>query len=388
MTLSEPLHERFALALPVTARRASDLFAKELTYYAKLPRAVIEGEITDLVARNYQNFTHVLLESRAPTGAELSLSLAGASRRAREGVPLPEVLAAYNLAARVGLQTLRDMATPQEIDQVLNASLQAQRYLQVLLSSVTAAYLNEQKALSNPAIEGRHALFEALTSGNPWRAALERTGMNISPAYTVLDLHTSVAASGMAAAQIRTRQIQNALNSHAQEPVLCRLDFDGSGGIALLPAIGCERSLLDSLTEITQCPITIGLSEPAAPDDVAAATTLARELATLAIRLKRPAGVYRLSDLLAEYQLTRPGPARDLLAATIEPLKEHPRLLETLVAYLLHEHSRARAARALHIHTSTLDYRLHRVAKLTGLNPAVPSSAHKLTAALLAAQTS
>lgn len=388
MTVSEPLHARFALALPVTARRASDLFAKELTYYAKLPRAVIEGEITDLVARSYQNFTHVLLESRAPTGAELSLSIAGASRRAREGVPLPEVLAAYNLAARVGLQTLRDIATPKEINQVLNASLQAQRYLQLVLSSVTSAYLTEQQALSDKAIEGRHALFEALTSGTPWRAAGERTGMNIWPAYTVLDLQISNAAPGIAAAQLRTRQIQNALNSYASEPVLSRLELDGSGGVALLPTIGCERSLLDSLTKMTQCSVTIGLSEPAAPDDVADATTLARELVTLAITLRRPAGIYRLSDLLAEYQLTRPGPARDLLAATIEPLKEHPRQLEALVAYLLHEHSRAHAARALHIHTSTLDYRLHRVAELTGLNPAVPSSAHKLTAALLAAQTS
>ena len=43
----------------------------------------------------------------------------------------------------------------------------------------------------------------------------------------------------------------------------------------------------------------------------------AREAAEIAAPARlsgRPTGVYRLDDLLLEYQLTRPGPARDRLA--------------------------------------------------------------------------
>lgn len=130
----------------------------------------------------------------------------------------------------------------------------------------------------------------------------------------------------------------------------------GQGGITAAVVLGGGRG-----------PVTIGLSEAADPAEIAAAADEARELALLALRLGRAPGAYRLSDLLLEYQITRPGRARDLLAATVQPLAAHPHLQQALSAYLQHEHGRQLAAKSLHVHPNTLDYRLRRVAELTGL---------------------
>jgi DNA-binding PucR family transcriptional regulator len=80
--------------------------------------------------------------------------------------------------------------------------------------------------------------------------------------------------------------------------------------------------------------------------------------------------VHVLGDLVMEVQVTRPGPARDALERLLEPVSDHPDLGETLVAYVDAGGRRAEAARALHVHPNTLDYRLNRIADLTGIDPA------------------
>ncbi|GAA3670846.1 hypothetical protein GCM10022224_038850 [Nonomuraea antimicrobica] len=94
--------------------------------------------------------------------------------------------------------------------------------------------------------------------------------------------------------------------------------------------------------------------------------------------------MYRLSDVLLEYQLTRPTAASRGLAALLDPLDGVPNLLLTLEAYLRHGRARRATAAGLHIHPNTLDYRLRRVAELTGLNPADELALQKLAAALAA----
>ncbi|SCE62536.1 helix-turn-helix domain-containing protein, partial [Streptomyces sp. OspMP-M43] len=82
--------------------------------------------------------------------------------------------------------------------------------------------------------------------------------------------------------------------------------------------------------------------------------------------------------------LARPGDALLRLAAKLDPLEEHPYLLETLRVFVDHGHNRSRSASELCVHRNTLDYRLHRVTTLTGLDPAVPAEARLLQAALVA----
>ncbi len=380
--MTASLSDRFMRQLPETVRHAVDCFAAEVPYYGMLPREVLDGEITEFTKQNFRIFVRVLLESRPPTEDELAGPILAASRRAQEDIPLAALLAAYNVAARVGIETLRELATPDEVNEVLTVSVQLQRYLQLMVPAVTTAYLEERQGLHGASAEARRDLFDALVKGTPWTEAAERASVTLALSYDVLFLYMPEPAGNTVVARRRAHRVQDIVDQYAREPVLTSLD--GRGGVILLPAVGKVESLLPLFSEVAGGPVTLGVSEAADPGEIAAATEEARELALLALRLGRAPGAYRLPDVLMEYQITRPGRARDLLAATVQPLAAHPHLQQALSAYLQHEHGRQLAAKSLHVHPNTLDYRLRRVAELTGLDPAQPSAARTLAAALLA----
>lgn len=383
--MTMPLHERFLRRLEPTVRRTIDTIAAEVPYYGMLPREVLDGEIAEFTRQNYRVFARVLVERRKPTEAELAGPLLAGSRRAQEDIPLPALLAVYSVAARVGLEALRETANPDELEMVLDASSELHRYLQLLVPAVAVAYLDERQTLHGTVNQARRELFDALVDGTPWSDAAERASVTLALSYNVLHLYMPEPASNTIVARRRMHRVQDAVDGYAREPVLASLD--GRGGTILLPVVGDLEPLLHAFAEIADGAVTIGLSEAASPEAIAIAAEEARELVVLAVKLGRGPGLYRLSDLLVEYQLTRAGRAHEQLAAMIQPLIAHPHLLEAVSAYLQHEHSRQLAAKSLHVHPNTLDYRLRRVSELTGLDPARASSARVLAAALLAVET-
>ena len=166
--------------------------------------------------------------------------------------------------------------------------------------------------------------------------------------------------------------------------------FDGTSGIALL-SNSSESDVVDAarLDELAarltqQFGVTVYLGEfsTVRREGIPAAAVDAGELAELARLCGRPGGSYRLDDLLLEYQLTRPGPARERLAQSVIPLLASPHLLEALEAHLRHGADRKTASRRIHVHPNTFTYRLRRIAELTGLDPAEPTDSRMLAAAL------
>src|SRR5690606_36329668 len=85
-----------------------------------------------------------------------------------------------------------------------------------------------------------------------------------------------------------------------------------------------------------------------------------------------------------EYQLTRDGPAGRQLARLLDPLEAHPELFETAQAYLRNDMNRRLTARQLFVHPNTVDYRLRRIGRLTGIDLATAAGIAQATAALLA----
>ncbi|WP_425555937.1 PucR family transcriptional regulator [Kitasatospora nipponensis] len=101
----------------------------------------------------------------------------------------------------------------------------------------------------------------------------------------------------------------------------------------------------------------------------------------------RGPGLYLLDDVLLEYQLSRPSPARDRLAALLAPLARRPELLDTLRTFLACGLDRRQAAARLQVHPNTVDYRLRRATELTGLDAARGADQLTLRAALAARDT-
>jgi hypothetical protein len=220
----------------------------------------------------------------------------------------------------------------------------------------------------------RHALLAGLLDGS----------IIASGPYVALALHVpphpdelSTEVDAAIAGRRKLRRLRTELERHSREPVLSSLGVDG--GLALLPGedLPVDRIVAD-VTRAAGVPLTVA-AVAAPPPGVAAAAKLAREV--LAVALRSGPGLYRLNDVLLEYQLSRPSAALGPLAAIVAPLTDE--LVQTLEVYL-RRGSRRPAASELHVHPNTVDYRLRRVAELTGLDPTRIEHVTLLTAALTA----
>jgi DNA-binding PucR family transcriptional regulator len=119
------------------------------------------------------------------------------------------------------------------------------------------------------------------------------------------------------------------------------------------------------------------LGVPAPRAELAAALTDMRMLLGFA-RRQGMQGAIEVDGFLLELLLGRSPDLADRVAARVlGPLDAYAErrssdLLETLEAFLACELDRRRTAQQLHVHPNTLDYRLRRIAELTGLEPGRP----------------
>jgi sugar diacid utilization regulator len=117
----------------------------------------------------------------------------------------------------------------------------------------------------------------------------------------------------------------------------------------------------------------------------------AREALTMAVRLHLDTPVVSAHDLLIYRVLLRDQPAIvDLVHAVLSPLA-HARggaepLLATLQAYFDTGEVATESAKRLHVSVRTVTYRLDRIRKLSGYNPADPAHRFTLQAAVLGAR--
>jgi DNA-binding PucR family transcriptional regulator len=84
--------------------------------------------------------------------------------------------------------------------------------------------------------------------------------------------------------------------------------------------------------------------------------------------------------VLLEYQLTRRSEATERLAEVLAPVDED--LRRTLDVYLDEGLRRNATAKALGVHPNTVDNRLRRIGRLTGLEPTRPADLPMLRAAV------
>lgn len=307
-----------------------------------------------------------------------------------EGVPLEAVQQATHAGFRFVLSELTRRATSADSRAVTIAGQRVAEVLEQVTTSFTSAYLRYVRTEASGHTSESETLSSALIAGSATPAWARGRGFEIGEYYAVLALaaaseHPDDPDLSEIEARGWLRRLHEELASCASISPLAQLSE--GGGTVLIPDDSDDstaaENLFDRLQAAAATPLRAALAH-APTRRIPGAAKEAHELLDLAEKLHRPAGLYRMRDLVVEYQITRPGPGRQQLAAILAPLHDQPDLVETLTEYLRYSRNRQRAAKTLHIHPNTLDYRLQRVTQITGMDPTHVDGLWYLQSALVA----
>ncbi|NKY87640.1 PucR family transcriptional regulator [Nocardia veterana] len=336
-------------------------------------------------------FLHAMDQRREFTHDEVAAFVQPVvERHAEDRLPLRMLMEAVHRSAQQVLREAVALSEPAEVDQLVEFGSRTLELLMHINVITVEGYAEVEQSIYHPEREARRALCAALMRGQPAEEQAARADTTLADQYTVLAIQLRAEPQPAAAANLvvrrRIRILQRALDRIAGTTALHT--FDGESAIVLLPgAVGSqERVAADLVAELAEqfgTDVVLAESPRTARESVPEAAAQAAEIARLARLSGRPTGVYRLDDLLVEYQLTRPGRARDRLGERIDPLLRAPHLLETLEAHLRHGSDRKAAAAEIHVHPNTFTYRLRRIEKLTGADPSDPAGSRLLAAALV-----
>jgi hypothetical protein len=349
------------------------------------PGRVHDPQLRWIVGHNIDLFVR-FLESGGPLEEGDAPDLvASAARRASEGSAIEELLHDYQVGIGAVWQAAVDLAAPNQVSDLVELTASVQTYLLQTTRLVLRGFQHEASRISLGERDARFALYSALLNGEDPEAAAQHSGLRLGTAYLVLRLRLQPDPEADELAEVQGRDarvsehrrantVQRVLASHTQGQVLALVR--DPIGTALVPVDSAEPAaararclamadqLIDELG--TDVHVAAALALPA---EVPAAMALTDEVLELAVAMSAPAGAHFLEDLLVAYQLTRPGPGRDLLEKQMRPLDGHPEWEETLRAYVRHGYDRRATASALHLHPNTVDYRLGRIAAACGVDP-------------------
>lgn len=388
----EAMHQRLADEANELVTVVLDRVVAELPAYASLPREELRGDITRVIERGIQTFVRMLRTGEPPPPRLLSALQDDILQRAEEGIPIDAVLSAHHIGVQVSWDLFSRDARPEDLAAVIAVSKIQLQYLRDVTAVVSAGYFQERQRIFGEEHAARQALLSALLTGTRIADAAAQAGVPLASSYVVLGLRVAAhpdehqpGVDPAVAGRRKIRRLRTELERVAGGPVLTRLT--PTGGIVVLPNQESDwnwlTGLVESVSGAAAVEITAGAAFAAA-DGVGPAAAIAKEVREIAYAAQYPPGVYRLDDVALEFQLSRPGPAREVLAALVEPLTRAPELLATLSVHLRCGLNRRRTGRELHVHPNTVDYRLRKIADLTGLDATSPDHLVRIRAALVA----
>ncbi|MBH0778406.1 PucR family transcriptional regulator [Nocardia bovistercoris] len=390
--MSEPLRGARRLAQQMVGH-----FVEAVAPCGTLPGDLVRGEVTIVTSHCLEIVVGMLDGGPAPDKiARLEQAAAG---WAREGVPLDTILHAVHAGFRMGLDlvttTGRDRTEAVRADDFDNLAECVKLLvdaLDVMTTTITLAYIREMRVVATEHHTATHTLTSALLGGHATSVMARQCGIDVAERYTVLALHipphpdeSNPVVDAQVVARRKLRRVQAELALCCGRKALALLSVEG--GTLLLPTRDIAEDQLDGviarLSEAGRVPVT-ATAVAATTAEIPDAAERAHQLLDTIVRAGSPSGVFRFDRMAVEYQLSRPGPARDSLAAVLEPLDGHPELLETLRVHVATELNRQQTARRLGLHANTVDYRLKKIAQLTGHDPSSGTGMWQLRAALIA----
>jgi PucR C-terminal helix-turn-helix domain/GGDEF-like domain len=387
--------DRLEREAPTIARRMALATQAEVKGYGAVRDPRFVDEVLDHAAQHVHAFVAAGRAGRPPEGDELDFVRERGAQRARELMPLDNLLEAYLIGQRTVweaiVETAGDAPEGMRIAQELTALTFG--YTHAINVAIAHAYLRESEALASEAERGRRDLLDRLLSGRePGPEEARRAeALGVAPGADLIVVCASAAGGGEEEA---TGPIVRALIR--QEPRRPFVVARHGEVVAITPAYVRRgprelRAALERMASVLQrthgielraglSSICSGLSE-VARGYVEAGQALRRAGGDAAVVALEEIGLF---DYLAA---SADDTARRLLPAGTEALMRADERLDgalaaTLRAYADCDLNVARAAGQLIVHPNTVHYRLRRVQELSGRDPRRFADLVELTAAL------
>ncbi|MER7980498.1 helix-turn-helix domain-containing protein [Streptomyces sp. NPDC095817] len=374
------------------ARRMTREDFERLPGYAELPADVKDVEVAATVRNGLRLFLRRVRDPQGRAG-DYSLFRERAAQRAEEGMPLHTLLRSHSTAAYVLWQALRSEAAEGEEGALIELVDFLLRGHEAVIGAVAETYLVEQAMLTAEHREHHRALLRGLLDGSvPAQRAFEELGLDGCCLVVHLYLPRAEGQTPSAVAdRRRVRRLQAVLNRTLNAEAVTLLDPDG--GHLIIPqqaddpdGIRTGEELTTRLRQVGGNDIRLAVVGAAAAQDLPAAARTAADIVRISRACGRPPGLHLMNDVLLEYHLSRHNESSGQIAALLNPIADRPDLIDTLRVHLEHRHERRDTARALGLHPNTVDNRLSRITKLTGLDiTSARGSALALAALLLRA---
>jgi hypothetical protein len=337
--------------------RMVEIFQSEIDSYRGLAADVLRGEIVEISRHNLELFFVSLVHGSPVRDEDLQPFRESARRRAREGLPLEDLLHAYRRGGQLGWEALVAAARDDERATLLPAVTRLLEYVDRVSHVVADTYHEQQRSLVSAEERRLRDLFGALVAGEPLdrpaREAADRLRFPLVARYRPF------------AAAVVEPSAQPELTATLRSRGALAIS-DGERAVGLLAPDTSPAALADPS-------IVIALGEATDRRALAGALDDTRLLLDVGCRLGAR-GTITAKQYLAELLLVRsPQLGEVVRRAALGSLEDYAArrsrdLLETLTVFLECDCERRRAAQLLHVHPNTLDYRLRRIEELSGLN--------------------
>ncbi|MEV0686721.1 helix-turn-helix domain-containing protein [Nocardia sp. NPDC050378] len=391
LSLETPLIRRSIPRLAGLATELLDAGLAQVPGTEQLPPGHFADDVAPSIVAVVAAILRAIDEQRDLDADEIA-ALVGpvVERQAEERIPLRMSVKAFFGGVHQLWREIAAQAEPADLPDLISLSdllLDLLEHLNIIMAETHADVV---QSIFGTEREARRELSSALLHGGPAEELAIRADISLADEYDLLAVQIPVGdrripIADEAVARRRVRVATEILDDLSGMSPLHT--FDGTTGYVLLPPPpGGDDAVryghvAGELSQRLGTPVVVIEFHAVARTRLPTAVLEIKELSELAVSLGKPSGTYTLDDLMLEYQLTRPGPARDRLATRIVPLLEHPHLLEALQAHIRYGWDRKSAAAAVHLHPNSFSYRLRRVADLTGFDPSDPYDSRMLAAA-------
>jgi hypothetical protein len=371
----EAMHAR----QPALVERVLERILGEITFYGSTD--VISREGTRAALRS--NLAYIIRNLPGSTDLDLHAPEETGRRRAAQGVPLVDLVAAYRLAfSEIWAEavTVTHAMPGVGADDLVAVAGRLFELHEQYTGAAVAGYRDEAREVLRISERERSVLVEVVlggsaTSGELWQAA-QSLGLPLAGSFLV------VAAATPEPGQDPLPRIESALAA-MDVGLVWRLEATSLLGVLAAVTHARTPAVLDLLGRHASGPIGV---RPWFADLGQAGT--ARRLAQLALESnQQERGVRQFPDrpldvLVAAAPLAALGVARTVLGGVLElPNDDRDLLLGTLDAWLAAKGSARDAGAALFCHPNTVRYRLRRIEALTERRLDEPEDAAELVAA-------